>query len=175
MVDLATRDHGPPKRQGLRRHGEPHRREAGGKPRQAQQPHRVFGKGIGNVTQHPRGDVGGAAKRVDQAAVCGLGDGVDAEIAPGQILLQRHRRIGIDHEATIAPPGLALGPGQSIFLVALRVQENRKVPADRLVAKRQHLFRRAAYHHPVAVPADPTEQPVAHGAADQIGLHLPFR
>ena len=44
-------------------------------------------------------------------------DGVDGEVAPRQVLFQRHVRRGIDLEALVAARRLALGARQRIFFV----------------------------------------------------------
>ena len=59
--------------------------------------------------------------------------------------------VGVEGEAFVAGRGLALGARQRIFLVRLRVQENREVLADRLVAQRHHFLRRGADDDPVAI------------------------
>ncbi len=63
-----------------------------------------------------------------------LGDGVEGEIAARQILLQAHRCIGMEHEAFVTGCGFAFGARQRIFLAGFRMQEDRKVRADRLEA-----------------------------------------
>jgi hypothetical protein len=58
----------------------------------------------------------------------------------------------VNAEAVITGRGLALGAGQRILLVGIRVQEHRKILADRPEAARQQIVRRGADHHPVAFP-----------------------
>ncbi len=79
--------------------------------------------------------------------------------------------IGLEHEAVIAAPALALGARQRVFLARVGMQEHRKVLAHRLVAQRQQLLRQRADHHVVAVDHRAVQQFVADRAADQIDLH----
>ena len=101
-----------------------------------------------------------------------LGHRVDGQIAPPQILFQRHLGGGVKPEARVARRGLALGAGQRIFLVRARMQEDREIPPDRLKPRAQHLLRRRADHHPVAVLDRQAEQFVAHRAAHGVGFHV---
>src|SRR6185436_17269539 len=74
-------------------------------------------------------------------------------------------------EATITGTGLALGAGERVFLAGLRMQEHRKILADRLEAACQQIFGARADDHPVPLPRGQTEQLIAHSAADEIDLH----
>ena len=74
-------------------------------------------------------------------------------------------------EALVAAAALALGARERVFLVRLRMQEHREILADGLEAEPFHLFRRGADDHVVLVLQRQPEQPVAHRAADYIGLH----
>ena len=121
------------------------------------------------MAQHPRLQVGHAAVRVDQRAVRRLGDGVEGEVAAQQVFLQGDRRRGIDDEAAVAAPGLALGAGQCVLFAGVRVQEHGEVAADRAEAGRFHRLGSGADDHPVAVAGRQAEQAVAHRAADQQG------
>jgi hypothetical protein len=53
----------------------------------------------------------------------------------------------------------------------VRVQEDGEILADRAVALRRHRLGRGADDDPVAVLHRQSEQFIAHGAADDIGLH----
>jgi hypothetical protein len=123
------------------------------------------------VAQHARRKVGLAAEGIDQRAVLVLGDGVDGEVAPRQILFQRHVGRGVEDEALVARRGLALGARQGVFLVRLGMQEHREILADRLEAARQHVLRRGADDDMVVVLHGQAEQPIAHRTADDVGLH----
>ncbi len=159
---------------GFRGEGEPQRCEARHEPCRAQYPQRILDEGRADVAQHPRLDVTRAAPGIDQrAAVLVAGDGIDGEVAALQVLFQRHRRIGVDDEAAVAAPALALGARQRVFLAGMRVQEHREVAADGLEATCLHLLLGGADHHPVAVARIQPQQPVADRAADQVGLHAP--
>ncbi|MCW0425708.1 hypothetical protein NB713_003651 [Xanthomonas sacchari] len=120
---------------GLGRDDESQRRQPRHEPRRAQHPQRILGEGRANVAQHPLLEIARAAIRIDQTPI-GLvaGDGVDGEVAPLQILFQRHRRVGLHLEAVVAAPGLALGARQRVLLAAARMQEYREIAAHLLVA-----------------------------------------
>ena len=123
------------------------------------------------MAQHPRIDVAHAAERIDQVAFLALGDRVDGEVAPRQILLERHRGIGVHHESGVAARGLALGARQRVFLGGLRMQEHREVAPDLFESGRQHRLDAFAHHHVIAVAAFDAEQAIADRAADEIALH----
>ena len=118
----------------------------------------------------PAREVGRAAERIDQRAVLGARHRVDREVAPLEILLERHFRRGEELEAAIAAPMLALGARERVLLARLGMEKHREVAADRLVAGRdQHLGRRAD-DDPVAVAGGPAQELVAHRSADAIDL-----
>ena len=112
-----------------------------------------------------------AAEGVDQRAVSRLGHGVDGQIAPRQILLERDLGRSVEGEAVVTAPALALGAGQRHLFAGAGVQEDREVLAHRLVAQRPQCLGRGAHGDPVAVADRLAEQPVAHGAADDEELH----
>ena len=145
--------------------------KARGKARQPQDSHRVLGKGGAHVAQHARGQILPSAVRIDQRAVGSLRDGVDGQVAPREVVLQRHLGRGVEGKAVVAGRGLALGACQRVFLVRLRVQEDGKVAPHWPVAGLDHLLRGGAHHHPVAVGNRPSEQGVAHAAAHGVDLH----
>ena len=109
---------------GATREVRPARREA----RQPQDAHRVFGEGVRRrgaarrrcrSRRPPNGSI--------SAPSSACGDRVDGEVAPRQVLFERDRRIGVDDEAAVARRRLALGARQRVFLVRLRMQEDREV------------------------------------------------
>ncbi len=57
----------------------------------------------------------------------------------------------MEGEAVVTAAGLALGTRQRIFLVGARVEEDRKILADRPETGRQHGFRACADDHVIAV------------------------
>ena len=117
------------------------------------------------------GNIAHAAERIGQRAVVGLGDGVDGEIAPGEIVLQRHLRRRIKGKSRVARPGLALSASERILLMGFRVQEDRKIPPDRLEARRPHGLGRGADDDVIAILHRQSEQGIAHRAADQVDFH----
>jgi hypothetical protein len=143
------------------------RHEPGG----AQHPQRVLGKRRADVAQDARFDVARAAERIEQRAVGRLRDRIDGEVATLQVLFQRHRRIGVDHEAAISPSTLALGARECVFLVAVRMQEHREVATDRLEAAREHCVLGFSDDDKIPIARPQAEQLVAHCAADEIDLH----
>ena len=163
-VDLALVDEAAHQRQRVR--GDREVAVARGKARRAQQAHRVLGVGLADVTQHAVAQVTRAAMGVDEGAVGRARHGVDGEVAPRQVLLERDVGRGVDGEAVVAGAGLALGARERVFLVRVRVQEDGKVAPDGLEAQLQHLLRRHADDDPVPVGRGPAEQRVAHTAAD---------
>ena len=192
VVDLAVVHHFAHQLQGVGGHGEIDK--AGGKPGHAQDAHRVFAEGGADVAQHLGPQVGHAAEGIDQPgqiwlrrrvglltagwmwAVCLVGqgfggDGVDGEVAPGQVLLQRHIGCGVEGEALVAGGGFALGAGQGDFIAGVRVQKHRKVFAHRQIALVQQSLGRAAHHHPVALVQGQTQQGIAHRAAHHVNVH----
>ncbi len=162
----------PHQRHGLLRHGEAQGGEARHEAGRAQHPQRIFNEGRTDVAQHALLDIAHAAIRIHQGAGGFIaGDGVDGEIATLQVFFQRHRRIGIDHEAAVAAAGLALGAGQRVFLAGVGMQEHREIAAHGLVALRVHLRLGGPDHDPVAVAGSMLQKAVAHRAANQIDLH----
>ena len=73
----------------LRRDAKAERREARGEPRNPQDADRVFTEGVRHVAQPPRRKIRLAAVGVDDPAVAVLGHGVDGQVAPPQIVLER--------------------------------------------------------------------------------------
>jgi hypothetical protein len=112
-----------------------------------------------------------AAVRIDQRAAGVLRDRVDRQVAAHEVVLQRDVGRGVDLEAVIARPGLALRAGQRVFLVRVRVQEDRKILAHRQVAGLQHVARTGAGDDPVAIVDRLAQQLVAHRSADHVRLH----
>ena len=126
------------------------------------------------MPQHTVLDIGLAVVGINQRAVGLTGDGVDGEIPPRQILFQCDVRIGMEDEAFVAGRGFAFGPRQGIFFTAARMQEHRKIGADRTETRCGHRFRTFTDHHPVTIARRQTEQGIAHRTADQIGFHRVF-
>ena len=119
VVDFAVGDHARISASVSGATREAERREARQEARAAQDAHRVLGEGRRDVAQHARLEVARAAEGIDQRAVLVLGDRVDGEVAPLEVLFQRHRRIGVEGEAVVAGRGLALGARQRVFLARL--------------------------------------------------------
>ena len=169
--EFAAGDHLAHQRQRFRRNREAQRREARHEARRAKHPQRVLDERVADVAQHARLQVARAAVRIDQCAVVGLRDRVDGEVATAEVVFQRYRRIGIDDEAAVAAPGFALGARECVFLAGGRVQEHRKIAPDRLEAGRLHRRLGLTDDDVVAVARFQAEQPIAHRAADEVGLH----
>ncbi len=172
MIGFAALDHLPQQLHRFLGDAEAERREARGEAGHAQDAHRVFGEGGRDVAQDARLQVALAAVRIDQRAMFVPRHGVDGKVAADQVFLQRHLGAGVEGEAVIAAPGLALGARQGVLFLGLRMQEYREVLAHRTVAGGDHVFRVGAHHHPVLLLHRQAEQGVAHRAADQVGLHL---
>ena len=144
---------------------------AGGKAGSAQNAHRVFGKSGRHMAQQAQLQIAAAVERVDNLPVGVLRHGVDAEVAPRQILLQRDIGRGVESKAGIAFGGFALGARQRVFFVALRMQKHRKIFAHRPIARREHGIGIGAHHHPIAIGHRPPQQGIAYSAANKINLH----
>jgi hypothetical protein len=65
----------------------------------------------------------------------------------------------------------ALGAGQGVFLVRLRMQKDGKVPPHRGKALGHHGFGGAAHHQPITVMHRQAEQGIAHCATNLVNLH----
>ena len=151
----------------------------------AQDAYRVFAEGGGDVAQHFGPEVAATVIGVNQCVrffparrVCGVSTNrhrIDCEVAPRQVFFQRHIRCCVHCKAMVARAGLALGTGQRVFLVGLRVQEHREVLAHRQEAFCDQCVGRGAHHHPVAIGAGLAQQGIAHRATDQVDLHLSQR
>ena len=121
------------------------------------------------MAQHAALQIRLAAEGVDQR-VAVLGDGVDGEVAAGEVLRQRHAS-RLPGEALVARAGFALGAGERVLLAGPRMQEDWKVAPDLPKAALLHLFWRGAHNHPIALAYRSAQQFVAHRAANEIGLH----
>ena len=145
--------------------------KAGCKARQSQDAHGVFGEGGRHVAQQPSSDIALPSVRIDELAVSVHGHGVDGEVAPLQVLLERDVGCGVKDEAVVARRGAALGARQRVFLFRARVQEDRKVAPDRGVSSGHHLLGAGAGDDPVGVAAGTAQQRITHRAADLPDLH----
>ena len=123
------------------------------------------------MAQHSRRKIGLPAVRIDQRPVLAPRHRVDREVAPLQILLERHIGRREELEPAVSVAMLALGSRQRVFVLRFRMQEDGKVAADRTKARREHDLRGGADHGEIAVGVLATQQFVAHGAADAIDAH----
>ena len=104
---------------------------------------------------HPRVvglQIGLAAIRVMQLTRRVLGDGIDGQVPAQQILLEGHLGGGVTGKTGITVPLFAFDARQGVLLPTPGVQEDGKVPADRLVPLRQQLLGAGAHHHIVTLP-----------------------
>ena len=108
--------------------------------------------------------------RVDQRPALVARHRVDREIAPCEVLFERHLRRRKELEAAISAPVFALGACERVFLARFGMQEHRKIAADRLVARGGHHLRRGTDNDPVAVAVLTTDELVADGAADTVDM-----
>jgi hypothetical protein len=142
-----------------------------GKPRHAQDAHRVFRKGRADVAQDARFQIGRAAEGIDQIAGVVARDRIDREIAAREVVFERDVGRGMKLEAVVTARGLAFGARERVFLFRCRMQKYREIPADRLIAQLDHFRGGGADHHVIAIGHRQTEQFVAHGTADGVDLH----
>ena len=170
-IDFATFHHVAHQRQRLRRHAKPERCEAGGEAGDAQHAHRIFGEGRRDVAKRPRLEVMPAAVRIDQAAIGRLRNGVDGQVAAGQILFEGDLGPELDRESAVAGRRLAFEPRQCVFLVRVGMQKYGKVASDFTVLEAQQLLARAADDDPIAFLDGKAEQGVPNSSANQIHLH----
>ena len=68
-----------------------------------------------------------AAVGIDQRAVFVLRHRVDRQVAARQVFFERDVGRGVEGEAVVAGRRLALGARERVFLVRLRMQEDREV------------------------------------------------
>ncbi|MNC20051.1 hypothetical protein D3C75_679940 [compost metagenome] len=101
-----------------------------------------------------------------------LGHRIDGQVTADQVFFQGHIGAGVEGEAAVAAPALALGARQGIFLASFRVQEHREISADRTKALGVHFLDRGADHQPVDIADRAAEQAVAHGAANFVDVHV---
>jgi hypothetical protein len=148
--------------------------ETRGEARDAQHAHRILGERRRDMAQDAIAQVGGAAKRVDQRAAFVLGDRVDRQVAPAQIVFERHVGGRVERETMVAAAGLAFGARERVLLAGPRVQEHREVLADRFVAQVEQVLRTAADDDIVAIAHRQTEQPIAHRTTDKKSFHAPI-
>ena len=123
------------------------------------------------MPQQPAFEVGAAAVRVDDRAVGALRHRVDRQVAPLEVLLQRHLGRELGDEAAIPGGDLALQPRERVFLGRLGMQEHGEIAAHGAVAEALHLLRRCADDDPVALVRRQPQQLVTDRTADEVDLH----
>ena len=118
-----------------------------------------------------------AAVRVDDSTAVVHGHGVDRQVTPLEVLLERHAGICVKYKPMVAAGGFSLSTGERIFLMRLRVKKYREVRADGGEALFKHFLGRGAHDDPVTVSACGhvmarlTKKHVTHVSADGINLH----
>lgn len=173
-VHLAGLGHALHQRAGLG--GDVELGEARGKARHAQDAHRVFDEGLGDVAEGARGEIRLPAVRVDdgadQRAVLrhALRHRVDGQVTADQVVFERDVGGVVDREALVAGRRLALGARQRVLGLRARVQEDREILAHGAEAARLHRLGRGADDDVVAVLHGQAQQCVANGAAH--GIHV---
>ena len=140
--------------------------------RNTQDAHRVLGERGADMTQHAALEIADAPMRIDQIALFVLGDSVDGEIAASEILLQRDFACRVHRESLVSTACLALGAGERILLVGLRMQEHREILAYWAEALLHHLIGVASNDDVVVILDRQAEQLVPDRPADAIGLHV---
>jgi hypothetical protein len=151
------------------------------KPRDAQNPHRIFDKRLAHMPEHTRFEIGAAIERIDhgtgQFAVWShfAGHRVDGQIAAREILFQRHVGCVEKLKAVISRRCLPLGARKRVFLVRLRMQKHGEILADRFKALRRHLLGGGADHDVIAVLNRQAEHVIADRTAHGVDVHRSFR
>jgi hypothetical protein len=100
-----------------------------------------------------------------------LGHGVDGEITPPEILLERDFRGGMKDESFVARGYFALGACKCIFFVGLWVQKDREVFTDLDITSIFQILGRRPNHHPIPIHDRTAQEFVADGAPNLIDLH----
>ena len=170
MLDLARRDDLAHqfRRRRIQRKIRQHRR----KPRRPQNPQRIFGERRRHMPQPLAPQIAAPVERIDHlAASLVQSDGVNRQIAPRQILLERHLRRGMKNKAAIAAPDFALGARERVFVARARIDKHRKIRPDRAQPARRHLLRSRPHRDIIALARFAPQQAVAHRAADEIDFH----
>ena len=124
---------------------------ARGKTGNTQNPHGVFGKGRRNMAQDAGCQILLSAKRIDDCAVWILSHGINGQVAAHQVLFQRNVFIGMKAKSGITFGGFALGTGKGVFFVAVWMEKDGKILANRLIALSQHGLRICTDDYPIAV------------------------
>ena len=170
-IDFTVSNHAPHQAHGLASDPETKVMKASGETRYAQDSYRVFGKCVRHMSKDPVLDIPNAPIRVDKIVVGIPGDRVDGEIPALEVLLYRYLGRAVDVEAVIAGGRLALGTGERVFLLRLRVEEYGEVPANSLVALCFEFCRMRAHDTPVPFAMRDAKQFVANCATYEIDLH----
>ncbi len=166
MIHLAVGHHAAHQGQGFRGNGEIGK--TGRKAGNAQDAYRVFDKGRADMTQYTIFQVGLTVERIDQRAIVSASHGVDGEIPSRKVVFERHLRCGVKAESGVTVTTFALGTGQRVFLVGLRMQENGKIPPDRLETARAHRRRRAADNNVIPILDRQAKQFVTNSAPHDV-------
>ncbi len=171
MIDFAGLDDLPHQRHGVVGHGETQVGETRGETRHAQHPHRILDESRRDMAQHPGLDIAGPSNGSISRPSCILGDGIDGEIAPFQILLQRHRwaRHGTRNRGSRVRSCARCAPAR--VPLSFRGCRNTGKSLPTAGSLRLHVLGRGADHHEIAVGHRAAQQLVADRAADQIDLH----
>jgi len=146
-------------------------RVARGKARGAQYAQRVLYERLRDVAQQPLFEIRPAAVWVDDAAVCILCHGVDGEVPPEQVVLQRDCGVAVHDKTGVPVAPLALGARQRVFFLGFGMQEHREILAHLLIALPQQIVRPGANDYPVAFHDRIAQQGIADRAANQVDFH----
>ena len=132
---------------------------------------RIFHKCLGDMPQEARFQVTAAAIRVDNLSGGSLGHSIDGEVAAPQVLLQSDIRSELRGEASITQAYFALRASESVFLMALWMQKDRKFATNGHEPVALELFGARADNDPVALVHRTPEQTVPYRTANQVDFH----
>jgi predicted aminopeptidase len=170
-IDFAIPDHFLHQGARLRRNREPTIAEAGREACYPQHADRVFDESFRDVAQDTSLQIIGATKRIDEFAGRTLRDGIDRQIAPAQILRERHVGGEAHSEPAIARRDLGFQARERVFLFSLGMQEDRELASHRKVPESLEILRARADDHPVTLARGNPEELIPNCAADQVDLH----
>ena len=108
---------------------------------------------------------------IDQRAIGRFCHRIDGQVTAGEILFQRDIGRGMKSEAVVTVPAFAFGAGKRIFILGLRMQEDREILTNWTETLFKQGFRGGADNHVIVVGVGPAEQLITDGAADDEYLH----
>ena len=116
-------------------------------------------------------EIGLTAIGVVILAVIITGNGINRQVTTSQILLQGDIRCGVTDETGITFTGFSFCSRQCIFLMTVRMQENREITPDLSISQGEHLLRGGTDHHPVFIFQWQIQQFITNRTTDKVRFH----